>query len=478
MNKKRLAVATVIFILFLFLLFKEIRQYYCIKKSIVCIAIPFFLFLLIIITLELWINIKQRLENESILRDTLEELQRSEERYRTLVELCPDAIYVAVNGRNIFSNKAGAKLMGAEDPKELEGCDLRALVNAKSYDNLGQIISGTYENAENKGTVDLEVLRLDGSYVDVEAASAIFSYDGEPALMCVVRDISERKRSEELKKKIEENMQLLSEAIEYDKLKMEFFANISHEFKTPLNIILGSLQLIEYISHESDAGDEEYKLCKYTQIMKQNCFRLLRLLNNFIDVAEIDSGFLELHLQNHNLAEIVKEITNSVANFVKDKGIIIEYECYINNLVTACDVDKIERIVLNLLSNAAKFSKPEGSIRVSLYKENGEACISIKDSGIGIPEDKREIIFERFHQVDKSFSRSCEGSGIGLSLVKSLVAMHGGTIGVISKQGEGSEFIVRLPINTAVDEEWIAVMEETAVSREEKIKIEFSDIYF
>jgi len=134
--------------------------------------------------------------------------------------------------------------------------------------------------------------------------------------------------------------------------------------------------------------------------------------------------------------------------------------------------------VLNLLSNATKFSKPGGVIKVSLYKDGKEACISVKDSGIGIPEDKKELVFERFRQVDKSFTRNCEGSGIGLSLVKSLVEMHGGKVEVISQEGKGSEFIVRLPIVLVDNEEWMASMEELAVSREERINMEFSDIYF
>lgn len=442
----------------------NVSAYYEIRKSIVWVCIPMILSIVITCSLERKAYIRRQLKNERMLKATLRQLRKSEEKYRTLVELCPDAIFLSVNGINIFSNKAGATLMGAKDPEELKGRDIKELIPMESWDLFGQV-------AEASEPANLRLLRLDGSYVEIEAASAAFSYDGQPALMCVARDVSERK-------KMEENMRLLNETIEYDKLRTEFFANISHEFKTPLNIILGSLQLMEKIPEELDAAEKNSRLKRYGKIMKQNCFRLMRLLNNIIDITRIESGFFELHMRNHNLAEIVKAMTLAVDRYVKDKGINVYYESDLKELVTACDADRIERIMLNLLSNAIKFTTPGDSIQVVLYKEGGEACISIKDSGIGIPEDKKDIIFEKFRQVDKSFTRNSEGSGIGLSLAKSLVVMHGGTIDVISEYGAGSEFIVRLPITTVKEEEWMAAFEEMAVSLEEKVDIEFSDIYF
>jgi signal transduction histidine kinase len=144
---------------------------------------------------------------------------------------------------------------------------------------------------------------------------------------------------------------------------------------------------------------------------------------------------------------------------------------------TACDYDKIERVILNLLSNAVKFTEKGGRISISLYSKNNCAYISVKDTGIGIPDEMKEVIFQRFRQVDKSFTRKCEGSGIGLSLAKSLVEMHHGSIKVKSKYGKGSEFIVKLPLILLDDNEIAAAVEDTASVCIDRTKIEFSDIY-
>jgi signal transduction histidine kinase len=146
--------------------------------------------------------------------------------------------------------------------------------------------------------------------------------------------------------------------------------------------------------------------------------------------------------------------------------------------IIACDPEKIERIMLNLLSNAVKFSKSGGRIEVNLYNKDEKVLISVKDNGIGIPEDKLGVIFERFRQVDKSLTRNHEGSGIGLSLAKSLVEMHGGTIFVKSEIGKGAEFVVELPTAVLLKEEpRCSAGNSGKKDNFEKVSIEFSDIY-
>lgn len=163
-------------------------------------------------------------------------------------------------------------------------------------------------------------------------------------------------------------------------------------------------------------------------------------------------------------------------DYAEEKGITLEFHTNVEEKIINCDPDQIERILLNLLSNSIKFTKPGGKISVFLYDKGGSIVIRVKDTGIGIPEDKQEFIFERFRQVDKSLTRDHEGSGIGLSLVKSLVEMHGGTINVISKEGIGSEFIIEMPVG----EDLSYNLEESAAAEGvniERIKVEFSDIY-
>lgn len=297
-------------------------------------------------------------------------------------------------------------------------------------------------------------------------------------IIIIIRDISKMKLTEKSKKKAEENIKLLSKAMEYERLRTEFFANISHEFRTPINVILGAIQLMDI--YLSGMHDLKYsgKFINLNKSMRQNCYRLIRLVDNLIDITKIDSGFLELNLKNYDIVKIVRDINSSISEFVKLKSLNLELCCNIDEKVIACDPDKIERILLNLLSNAIKFTKAGDKISVNLTQEKNELIIGIKDSGIGIKKENLEIIFERFRQVNKSLTRENEGSGIGLSLVKLLVEMHEGTIEVKSEYGKGSEFTVKLPIKLIKDSEYNGQLKNIETDKVEKIAIEFSDIYF
>jgi signal transduction histidine kinase len=195
------------------------------------------------------------------------------------------------------------------------------------------------------------------------------------------------------------------------------------------------------------------KLNKYLSIMKQNSYRLIKLINNLIDISKIDAGYYKINLCNCNIVSVVEEITMSVAEYIQDKGMKLIFDTDTEEKIIACDPEKIERIILNLLSNAVKFTDAGGSIYVSVNAGTDKVKVSVRDTGICIPGEKLEKIFERFVQVDKSLSRNHEGSGIGLSLVKSLVEMHGGNIKAFSKIGLGSEFVFELPAEKLINEE-------------------------
>jgi signal transduction histidine kinase len=279
---------------------------------------------------------------------------------------------------------------------------------------------------------------------------------------------------DELKQRTKE----LYETVEYEKLRGAFFANISHELRTPLTVIFSAEQMMDLILKSEYYQNKNQDIKQYTEVIKQNCYRLIRLVANLIDITKIDAGYFNVVLENCDIIKVVEDITLSVAAYIEQRDINLIFDTEIEELTIACDPDKIERIMLNLLSNAIKFTPKGGTIYVNIYEKADGICIHVKDTGIGIPENMRHSIFERFVQVDKTISRNREGSGIGLSLVKSLVDMHGGNINLISEEGKGSEFIIELPKrivegNTETSESNF-INENKNV---EKINIEFSDIY-
>jgi len=260
------------------------------------------------------------------------------------------------------------------------------------------------------------------------------------------------------------------------KIQDEIFSNISHELKTPLNVIFSTNQLMELYLKKDLLEDNHDKIIKGINTIKQNCYRFIKLINNVIDISKIESGFYNLNLSNVNIVDITEEIVQSLVDYVKVKGLNIIFDTNTEEKIIACDPDKFERIILNLISNAIKFTDVGGSIFVNIQDTGDNVEISVKDTGIGMDKKHLDNIFKRFHQVDKSLSRNAEGSGIGLSLVNSLVKLHGGKISVESKPDEGSIFIIKLPANR-VENPIVTPQRKSMNSKIEMINIEFSDIY-
>lgn len=277
---------------------------------------------------------------------------------------------------------------------------------------------------------------------------------------------------------LERRTEELNKTVEYEKLRTAFFANISHELRTPLNLIFSAEQLLELITSKNPVPGKQKEFDQYMSIMRQNCYRLIRLIANLIDTTKIDAGYFNVNLKNCDIIKVVEDITLSAVYYIENRNINLVFDTEVEEMVLACDPDKIERIILNLLSNAVKFTPGEGTIEVNIQDKEDILIISVKDTGIGVPAEMQSMIFERFVQVDKSITRSKEGSGIGLSIVKSLVEMHNGTISLISEAGKGSEFIIALP-KVIITEEQTAKDNNLveADNRIEKVNIEFSDIY-
>ena len=368
-----------------------------------------------------------------------------------------------IHGCIIKANDSWEKVLGWSKA-EIKAMHYSDLIHPDDISILESLYDPNYIVEEIKH-LTIRFLCKDNSYKWIEL-SAKYVKDKNVFIFTGI-DVTKRKEVEEEKKKLEETIQLES-------IRNEFFGNISHEFKTPLNIILGIVQLIDKNIELDNISKEN--LIRHVDIMKQNSYRLLRLVNNLIDISRIDIGYYNLQPSNYNIVKVIEDITLSIAEYVKHKKINLIFNTDVEEITLACDPDKIERVMLNLLSNAIKYTDDNGDIYVSLNKVNEDVVVSVKDSGVGIPNDKLELIFDRFGQANDILSRRCEGSGIGLSIVKSIVEMHGGKIEVFSEIGKGSEFVFNIPIKI-LEEENVILTCDNKDYHVEKCNIEFSDIY-
>ncbi|MBU5485571.1 HAMP domain-containing histidine kinase [Clostridium sp. MSJ-11] len=263
----------------------------------------------------------------------------------------------------------------------------------------------------------------------------------------------------------------IKELEERDRLKTEFFVNVAHDLRTPLNIIINSIKLIQLNIDNGNIIDDSSNLNNRIVVLKQNSYGLLKLINNLIEVTKIDGNYYNLSLDNYNIVSVVEEVVQSVSTLIKDKGVTLTFDTAMEEKIMACDKEKIERVILNLLSNAAKFTPKGGKIDISMYEINDKMIISIKDTGIGIKKEMQKCIFERYKKINDNTCSDYHGSGIGLSLVKSLVEMHGGDISLYSEYKKGSEFIISLPCRIIHNEEKSNIKQLNA----EIVGVEFSD---
>ncbi len=232
---------------------------------------------------------------------------------------------------------------------------------------------------------------------------------------------------------------VLREREEMDKMKSNFFANISHEFRTPLTLILGPIKQISEKIKDNKTKNE-------LKIIYKNAGKLLRLVNQLLDLSKVESGNMKLQTDPQNIVSVIKILVLSFSSYAERKKIKLKFDSTQEEIIAYIDKEKIEKIVTNILSNAFKFTPEGGIIELKLSNNLEYVNISIRDTGIGIPKEKISKIFDRFYQVDGTHKRDHEGTGIGLALSKELIELHKGKIKVESTEGEGSIFTISIPL--------------------------------
>ena len=366
-------------------------------------------------------------------------------------------VFKDVNGIYLDCNDSFLKDLNVkrEDIIGKANCNVKALssINDSSIKTDLAVIN------EKKRIIYTQEINIDEQVKEFEIIKEPFldSYGNVAGVIATGRDVSHRR--------------------EIEKLQQEFFANISHELRTPLNLIFSSLQIIKFIKKESCEKEREFN--KYINIIEQNSKRLLKLVNNLIDSTKMKCGYYKYNPKNGNVVSFIEDISMSVAEFAKQNNIDLIFDTNVEEKIMAFDFEKLERIMLNLLSNSIKYNKANGKIEVLLNDCGDSFNIAVRDTGIGIPSDKLEYIFERFRQVENRLRKSNEGSGIGLSLVKDLIEIQDGIIEVKSELGIGSEFKIKLPVKVLSEEHDFnkEYFDNDSNDLVKRMNIEFSDIY-
>ncbi|MET0237783.1 MAG: SpoIIE family protein phosphatase [Kibdelosporangium sp.] len=233
------------------------------------------------------------------------------------------------------------------------------------------------------------------------------------------------------------------ELAELDRAKTTFFSNISHEFRTPLALIMGPVQDLRTLLAQQDQ-----QVLQELDLIHRNGMRLGKLVNTLLDFSRIEAGRMQAGYEPVDLAAVTADLASVFRSAIDKAGLAFEVDCRPLPEPVYVDRGMWEKVILNLLSNALKFTF-DGSVEVSVRAGAGEAVVTVADTGIGVPADEMPRLFQRFHRIENARSRSNEGSGIGLALVQELVGLHGGTITADSTEGEGTRFTIRLPFGSA-----------------------------
>ncbi len=250
-----------------------------------------------------------------------------------------------------------------------------------------------------------------------------------------------RKSKEELIQDLLSRDRLLRKAMEVERLKSQFLANMSHELRTPLNAIIGLAELLE----DEILGELNEEQRDAVKEILSSGNHLLQLINQILDLSKIEAGKMVLHETSVNLINLINDVLKQVEVLLKEKNITAITNVQVEDLLVLVDELRIKQVLLNLISNAIKFSPPDTNITITINQNTEWVIVSVKDEGIGISDEHKDIIFEEFRQVDDSHSRLYEGTGLGLALCKKLVELHGGKIWVESKLGQGSTFTFTIP---------------------------------
>ena len=381
-------------------------------------------------------------------------LRASEKKYRTLIDHIPDVVWTAdADGNLVYISGNAVKVLGfgLEELLDLGSQFWMNRIHAEDAPRVRQAYQKLFSDGE-KFDVEYRACRKDGEWIWLHNCS--FSTRTREGVLCadgIFRDITQRRQAEAVIQQSKEAAEAANRA------KSQFLANMSHELRTPLNAIIGFSEILA----DKTFGDLNDRQLKYISNILNSGLHLHQLINDILDLAKVEAGRMELVCKNFGVARAVSEVQTIVKTLANKKQISLEFETAIELPSLFADEGKFKQIMYNLLSNAIKFTPDGGKVQVTATIPTATGTnsnpaeqflqVAVTDTGIGIAPNDQERVFKEFEQVDSSYGRQQQGTGLGLALTKRLVEMHGGRIWVESEgiEGKGSTFTFLIPISQA-----------------------------
>lgn len=361
-------------------------------------------------------------------------LRYEEERYRNLVESSPDGIVLVSSGRIVYGNPSAAQLFGAQAPQQLIGLSpLGDLVVPEYVEVIQRRMQAIEQEGARTTPLEIQVKRLDGTVFDVEVMGAPAMHDGRPADQTILRDITARKEAEEARRRIER-------LEEVNAMKTQLLNMASHELNTPIAALRLQIHMLKLGQQEADPRRE-----KALRLLERNVDRLANLVKDVLDVAKMQSGQLKVRLDQVDLGPIVEEAAELYAQAYLEKGVSLTVESRATPV--RADAQRVTQVLVNLLSNALKFTPAGGEVKLRIGERDGHAVVAVVDTGPGLTPEQIARLFQPFSQVHDQSVESKGGTGLGLHISRGIIEQHGGKIWCESEGlGKGTTFAFSVPI--------------------------------
>ncbi|WP_075825760.1 sensor histidine kinase, partial [Clostridium perfringens] len=387
-------------------------------------------------------------------------LDREELLFNKMISIIGDYTFIFKDEKLFYLNNEALEFLGISNKESI------------LFENMEILYEKILEKQvylKEKGSVDSyqEIIfkNLNGGYSNGEVYTLPFEDNYK---IIVINDITKKNNALRLNK-------YLKDKLEEEHIKGEFFTNICHELRTPINVISSALQLNNLNIENKNLNSIE----RNNLVIKQNCLRLIRTINNFIDANKISEGQIETNIMVLNIVEVVENILDASAEYINKKKINFIFDPDFEEIFIAIDSEFLERIILNLLSNSVKYGRRNGNIYMKIYFEGKDLVIMIENDGIAISYDEQKYIFDKFTKSNKALNRTQEGSGLGLYISKSLMKMQGGDLKVEIYEGYGNKFkLYFYDVDLFKETERTEhIVNNNYYNLKEKAEIEFSDIY-